>query len=311
MAEPPNLPPFLQEALKKSRELAEATERWRQQTRPQLERAREVALDYRERFGSWLERHGPQIAAIAEALLEFDRHAQQVEREWHEAGLAYLIAPLGAMEKLVVSLHAAPREQDDLLEFLECALSDEEFIVHVGDLLDGAETLSGVSRDHLKHGLAHLQERQPFNAWPPLIIGLEGAFADVAVERGVAGRDGNEIYLLDADGNRLGAGSPSVEKIARELGISPGDTEFGDFLMRRVYGGEGNPFRHGTARDGVPERSLCLAVAVIGWLDAFVSPGCRDLLRDAFVREAARRSEEEEEGDPAPSMSAPMPDQTS
>jgi hypothetical protein len=293
MDTPPKLPPFLQDALKKSRELAEATERWRQRNRSQLERAVEVMSDYRERFGDWMERHGPQLAAIAEALLEFDQNAQQVEREWHEAGLAYLITPLGMVEKLVISLHADPWERDALLEFLECALADEEFVDRVTKLLNDADTLSSVAREHLKHGLAHLRERQPFEAWPPLIIGLEGAFADVAVERGVAGRDGNDIYLLDAEGNRLGARSPSVEKLARELGVSPEDTEFGEFLIRRVYGGKGNPFRHGTARDGVPERSLCLAVAVIGWLDAFVSPGCRDLLRDALVREAARRQEED------------------
>ena len=236
---------------------------------------------------------GRGFAVIAEALLEYNQAAEHVEHEWHEAGLAYLITPLGVVDKLVVSLHAAPGDEDDLLDFLEVALSDKEFIERVSALLDEAEMLSGVARDHIKHGLDHLQSRQPVNAWPPLIIGLEGAFADVAVERGVAERDGNDIFLLDTENQGLRRGTQSVEKLARELGHSPEGTEFGEFLMHRVYGGAGHPFRHGTAREGVLERSLCLAVAVIGWLDAFVSPGCRDLLRDALVREAVRRDEPE------------------
>lgn len=291
MDRPPELPPFLQDVLKRSREITEVAQRWREANGQQLERASEAVREYRQRFGGWVEQHGPQIEAVLEVLLQFNKEAEQVEREWHDVGLAYLITPLGYAEKLVVSLHAAPGDEEDLLDFLEAALADEELIGRTTALLDEAAVLSDVARDHLEHGLGHLRDRQPFHAWPPLIIGLEGAFADVAVEHGIAERDGNDIYLLDKENQRL-SGSPSVEKLAGRLGHSSGETEFGDFLIRRVYGGAGNPFRHGTAREGVRRHSLCLAVGVIGWLDAFVSPGCRDLLRDAFVREVGRRQEE-------------------
>ncbi len=293
MDRPPELPPFLRDALKKSRELAEAAQQWRQANGRQLERASEVVRDYQQRLGGWIERHGPQIEAVLEVLLQFNKEAERVEREWQDVGLAYLITPLGYAERLMVSLHAAPGEEEDLLDFLESALADEEFVGSVTALLDEATMLSDVARDHLKHGLGHLRDRHSFDAWPPLIIGLEGAFADVAVEHGIAERDGNHIYLLDGENGRLHSKSPSVEKLASELGHSAGETEFGEFLIRRVYGGVGNPFRHGTAREGVHQHSLCLAVGVIGWLDAFVSSGCRDLLRDAFIREVARRQGEE------------------
>jgi hypothetical protein len=238
MDSPPNLPPFLQGVLKQSQELAAAAQRWREENEKQLERAREVARDYQQRFGGWMERHGPQIEAALEVLLEYNKGAEQVEREWHKAGLGYLITPLGVVEKLVISLHAVPGDDRDLLDFLESAVADDEFVNRVGALLDGAEMLSGVARDHLKHGLDHLRERQSFNAWPPLIIGLEGAFADVAVERGIAERDGNDVYLLDRENDRLHRTSPSVEKLARELGHPPEDTEFGEFLDRsRGFGG--------------------------------------------------------------------------
>jgi hypothetical protein len=295
MDRPPDLPPFLRDVPKKSRELAEAAQQWRQANGRRLERASEVVRDYQQRLGGWMERHGPQIEAVLEVLLQFNKEAERIEREWQDVGLAYLITPLGYAERLMVSLHAAPGEEEDLLDFLESALADEEFVSSVTALLDEAGMLSDVARDHLKHGLGHLRDRQSFEAWPPLIIGLEGAFADVAVEHGIAERDGNHIYLLDRENRRLNSKSPSVEKLASELGHSAGETEFGEFLIRRVYGGVGNPFRHGTAREGVHQHSLCLAVGVIGWLDAFVSSGCRDLLRDAFVREVARRQGEEPE----------------
>lgn len=84
--------------------------------------------------------------------------------------------------------------------------------------------------------------------------------------------------------------------MARELGHAHDQTDFGEFLTRQVYGGTGNPFRHGTAREGVRERAICLAIAVVGWLDASVTPGSRDLLRDAVADELARRDEDAGQG---------------
>jgi hypothetical protein len=288
MAEPPDLPPFLQDALAKSRELSGSVQQWRERNGRQLERANEMVRDYQRRFGGWIERNGPQIEAVLKALVQFNQEGDRVAREWKDAGLAYLVTPLNLAERLMISMHTGPGNEEELLDFLEATLADQAFVGSVTELLDEATMLSDVARAHLKHGFAHLSDRESFEAWPPLIIGLEGAFADVAVEYGMAVRKGNDIFLTDKKSGRP-LGSPSVEKVAVELGHSAEATEFGEFLIRQVYGGAGNPFRHGTAREGVHQHTLSLAVAVIGWLDAFVSPGCRMLLRDAFVREAARR----------------------
>jgi hypothetical protein len=118
------------------------------------------------------------------------------------------------------------------------------------------------------------------------------------IDQGVAVRVGNHVYLADANGKPLPKKSPSVEGVAKLLGHGD-DTDFGEFLIRQVYGGEGNPFRHGTARDGVRDRTICLAVAVLGgWLDAFVTPGALDLLREAVVDELERREEGQPEESP-------------
>jgi hypothetical protein len=290
MNEPPHLPPLLLDALAKSRQLADSYDKWRVRNRHQFEKVASSVAAYREKTKGWLERHGPQIAAVIGELLVFDQEAKAVEREWREAGLGYLVTPLGMAEKLVISLHANPGDEKELLDFLEACLADPEFVEGASELLLEAEVLTEVPRLHLLHGLGHLRDRQLLEAWPPLIIGLEGAFADVAIDEGIAVRDENHVYLADQDGNRLDKKLPSVEGVAKLLG-HPVETDFGEFLTRRVYGGEGNPFRHGTAREGVRERSICLAIAVIGWLDAFVFEDSNELLREAIVKELARRDE--------------------
>lgn len=67
--------------------------------------------------------------------------------------------------------------------FLESALADPDFAAQLTEAVDGATTISDVPRRHLKHGIAHVSEGELFDAWPPLLIGLEGAFVDVAVDR--------------------------------------------------------------------------------------------------------------------------------
>jgi len=44
----------------------------------------------------------------------------------------------------------------------------------------------------------------------------------------------------------------------------------------------------------VRDRAICLAVAVVGWLDAFVAPGSEELLAQAIRAELARRGRQEE-----------------
>jgi hypothetical protein len=179
---------------------------------------------------------------------------------------------------------------------MEDALADARFVNEACTALDSAGVLSDVPRQHLQHGLRHLGEHEVFDAWPPLIIGLEGAFADVAIAQGIAVRVGNHVHLVDANGDALKKKVPSVEGVAALLGHDDND-DFGDFLVRQVYGGEGNPFRHGSAQDGIRDRALCLAVAVIGWLDAFVAPGSLDLLSRAVMEELAKRDEAQNEAE--------------
>lgn len=278
------------QALAKSQEVVKRAANWHEANRKQIEQIQRSVRRPVVQAAAWTHAHRDQIESVVKALEQFDRQAEQIEEEWGNVGLGYLVAPLGIAEQLVLSLHAAPGNTEDLFEFLESALADPEFVERTSEALDNATVLSDVSRNHLKHGLAHFSLRESMNAWPPLVIGLEGAFVDVATDQGIAIRQGNHVYFADANG-RPAKKLSGVEAVAKELGHADEDSDFGAFLVRKVYGGEGNPFRHGTARDGVRERAICLAVAVLGWLDAFVTPGSRDLLRDAVAEELSRRDE--------------------
>lgn len=286
------IPPSLRQALAQSQQLASQFDAWYVRNLAQIQRAIDAVSEPVRKASAFIEANRGPIEAALRTLQQLQDAGDATKQEWQQAGLGYLVAPLALSDHLFLSAYAEPGDPEQLFDFFEAALADPDFVEGTCTALDTATVLSDVPRDHLKHGLRHLGQREPQDAWPPLIIGLEGAFADVAVAQGVAVRSGNDVYFADANAKPVKKPG-GVEDVAKKLGHAAGGSDFGEFLIRKVYGGEGNPFRHGTARDGVRERSICLAVAVVGWLDAFVAPGSESLLADAVQAEIARRWDEE------------------
>jgi hypothetical protein len=278
-----------QRGLARSSELAHRAADWHESNRRQIEAVVRAVREPAERVAAWVDANRDQINAFLAGIEALDRRSCEIEEEWKYAGLGYLVAPLGAAEQLFLSLHAASGPEE-LFDFLEAALANSTFVDETCASLDQAAVLSEIPRAHLQHGLRHLKVGEVLHAWPPLIIGLEGAFVDVAIDRGVAVRVGNHVHLADDDGHPSRHKVASVEGVAAKLGHNQDD--FGQFLLRQVYGGDGNPFRHGVAQAGVRDRVVCLAIAVMGWLDAFVAPGSQELLRRVVVGELARRDDE-------------------
>jgi hypothetical protein len=285
----------IQRALEPSQGLAQRAAAWHDSTRRLIDAVLRTASEPAAGVAGWVDANRNQINAFLAGLEALDRSSREIEQEWQDAGLRYLVSPLRAAEHLFLSLHAAPGDLQELLDFIEAALANSEFVDETCAMLDQADVLSEIARAHLQHGLRHLRAGEVIHAWPPLIIGLEGAFVDVAIDGGIAVRVGNHVHLADIDGKPLPQKVPSVEGVAASLGQKQDD--FGQFLVRQVYGNEGDPFRHGVAQEGVRDRAVCLAVAVVGWLDAFVVPGSQELLRLAVIDELARREEEEDPGD--------------
>jgi hypothetical protein len=289
---PPGSEQFIADLLARSQDVSRRVTEWHEANSKRLDEIVERVRQPVRLANAWVDQHRPQIEAVLEGLVAFNQRIEQIEKDWKDAGLGYLVSPLGAGEQLFLTIYAQPGHAKSLFEFLEEALADEDFVESACAALDEAEVLTDVPRRHLQHGLRHLAEHNVFDAWPPLIIGLEGAFTDVAVAKGIAVRKGNHVFLADGNGEPLSKKIDSVEGIAAKLGLDR-DTDFGEFLLRQVYGGEGNPFRHGSAQEGIRDRAVCLAVAVIGWLDAFVAPGSLDLFSLAVSEELAERHDAE------------------
>lgn len=280
---------FVNDLLAASNRAVERVSRWQQANQAALDQTLRQIREPAEHLNTWVAANRAPILRVVEQLQQFQQFGDAACEEWDQTGLGYLVAPLDLGEQLVLAFHAAPGDSEALMDFVEDALTQPGLIERVCTALDEASVLSDSSRDHLKHGLRHLQHREAIHAWPPLIIGLEGAFVDVAIAENHAVRRGNHVYLAGPEGLPQSRKIPSVEGVAKALGHGREQSDFGDFLSRQVYGGEGNPFRHGTAQEGVREHAICLAIAVIGWLDVFVVPGSREIVHEAIRDELERR----------------------
>jgi hypothetical protein len=85
----------------------------------------------------------------------------------------------------------------------------------------------------------------------PVPGGLRGALHNVAVTRNL---------VEQTEGKIRGA-----EHLLNRLAFS---SDYTLFVIRRVYGGAGNRFRHGRADSGERQRMLYSVAALAGWLDA-------------------------------------------
>jgi hypothetical protein len=114
--------------------------------------------------------------------------------------------------------------------------------------------------DHVAHALAHLAADELRNAWPPLVIGVEGLFWAEAEEHGFLDDDGR----FSAKAARSGPPSNAID-IILALPINP---RVQRFLRRFAFGGPANAFRHGRLH-GIGERQQCLMwlLALVVWFD--------------------------------------------
>ena len=153
-------------------------------------------------------------------------------------------------ERWLQLLFLAGQQEDTLLDALRAVLVDEGGANVVRDAVRQLPESTYASR-HVIHGLEHLQRGDYADAWPPLLVGLEGLIRQHAAVAGVV-----DIQGRTASGHR-----PGVEGVYKALGIP---TYYERFLQRRVYAGTGHPFAMVSRTTGSKlrwsvQRSLCAA----------------------------------------------------
>ncbi len=169
-------------------------------------------------------------------------------------------------ERWMATLFLAGEHEERFVGVLESVMVDEGAADVIREALACLDDAAEYPCEHMAHGLEHLGRGEYVHAWPPLLVGLEGHIRSYAERQGV----------IDAGGQMQGS-RPGVEKIYKSLGVP---SYYERFLQRRVYGGSGHPFRHGSAAAGVERQMIYAAVAICGWLEFLGHRQAMDALID-------------------------------
>ncbi len=172
--------------------------------------------------------------------------------DWREDPLWFLLSVcLGSSRELIPLSH--DEVEDALLDALEGVVLDGELVATLEEVVREAPYLDQLARRWLIHALGHAERSEWDQAIPPFVLGFEGALYGAARARA----------LVPAEEGKFTA----AESLVKMLPVSP---EYTAFVVRRVYGGQGNAFRHGRADSGERRQMLHCVVALVGWVDAFM-----------------------------------------
>ena len=171
---------------------------------------------------------------------------------------------------------------DTLTLLLGGAISDPELLQELQTEVARAP-ISVVRRDQLGEALAHIGAGRHHLAVPLLINPIEGIFWTAAADAGLIKQDRHGKWHCTAATSTPGKPVHGLEQV---LVLPEVDLEdaFRAFLKAVVYGGAGDPFRHGTATSGWQLRASFLTIALMGWLETLNGFSVDTALCSAFAR---------------------------
>ena len=227
----------------------------------------------------------PEIA-IARPIIEISEEtrrrweiAEEFALRWEGKALWYLLSPLSIDHHYRLAAMEEAVMEEALLAALENVVTEESFATELSSALDSVPFITAEQREDLQHGLEHAAEGKFGRALPPLMLGLEGALWST----------GRAKALIDSErrlvvGPKQGREVGSIEQVIKVL---PAEEGFSTFAIRRIFGGVGNPVRHGEATEVRRQHVLYLVVAIAGWLTDSMGLPARDvlgqMLRDALL----------------------------
>jgi len=145
-----------------------------------------------------------------------------------------------------------------VLDALEAVVRDGEFAGALKLAVSHAPLLQSVQRRNLRHALEHAAAGEYVDAAPPLYWGLEGAFWQAGYDVPVVTR---ERTRLDNPKRAVG-----FEAMLRLLKM---ELEAQRFMLRVLFGTEGDPYRHGEGSGGERRQVLYGVVAIAFWLETY------------------------------------------
>lgn len=233
-----------------------------------------VLTDFRSRAAAvkqWMKDHESEIGAVLNGLVVMGLIQPRLETmrdrftgtEWE-----YLLNRVDFTTGIGLLVALDNEGSDGIERVLEVALGCEDAFPAMVDALGGVEMADAHQRQ-LTCGLRFVSRREYDLAVPLLMVAIEGVVALHARSKGFIEPHNGKKHRFTAESGRTGTiGGFEDLLLIDGLGF---DEAFADFLRLQVYGGEGDPFRHGLATDGFRHRALMATAALLGWLSAVSS----------------------------------------
>jgi hypothetical protein len=174
-------------------------------------------------------------------------------RQWEADPLWFLFSAFGTRAARQLAGLTRDQVEQALLTALAEVVCDGEYVAALREVLRDAPHLNPMTREWLDHALELAAAGNWVKAVPPMLLGLEGALHRAAVEKAL---------IIDRGGKFVPA-----EKVVKDMAL---DEDYTAFVIRRVFGGIGNAFRHGRADSGERDQVLFAIVALAGWVDRFL-----------------------------------------
>lgn len=241
---------------------------------------------------AWIDEHRDEIRAFWDRAKDDERHGA-----W-----GYLVSRVDAFTGISIRLAlemrrsfngVSPDQLDEpLAEIISRGLTEPGTIEAVLESVARAP-LPEAKKQQLTQGLRFLVSTNYHLAVPMLIGPLEGAFWNTAQALGLIWLNDSGHWVTTAKTSKAGVEIDAIEKLSKLHALQV-DPKFGAFLRGVAYGGEGHPYRHGSADDRWRVRALCLLVALVGWLEFAEVMNASEVIRGGFLR--AEKTAEAERG---------------
>jgi hypothetical protein len=221
--------------------------------------------------------------------------AERLEQRYQQDQLLYLLEHVSwrfAGRLIVIERVEVERL---LLDALEEVATDPQVIALFEELIQENPYLDDEQRGDLLHGLEHLAQGDFGRAHAPLKDGLEGALW----------ASGHGVAVIGPDRTHLDKPSKKIQSVETVVRRLPLGNRLKAFIVRCVFGGEGDPYRHGVGRGARRERVLFMFAALAGVLEHATGEPVEDVLAAALSSHMPRVLENR--ASPAASLRASAP----
>jgi hypothetical protein len=243
------------------------------------------------RVGDWFKNFDAQ---------EFNRQLSATLTKWQQSDWGYVLGELPGLDGIAFMAGLEREDQlrrsnvdisaygnEDLIERrMEEALAHPAWLAEVGACIERA-ALDSAARSQLQKALEFIERHDYELAVPLLVIPLEGALWQVAIDDGLVETRGDAMFLT-------AKASPNQRKITSVAAVLDLPQLSLDLSLRRfvrglAYGEGVHRERHGRGSIGWRRRAFYLLIALAGWLEHQGTAEQERLLRRAFIEAAHRR----------------------